>query len=391
MVGANQIPGIARRCAWLVFALLLAALVLTSFLRSWSLLDGNPRNGLQAYLDGSAHRPFAYRSLLIDATRSVEHTLPPSARSWLADAVAPQLYALCVEPWRARYDALYPGFGGVVDALWAQPAYRANYALVVVAMLLSLAVAILAVASSAAHLGCSTARTLGLTVYFALMLATSFLNGGYFYDFTEQLFACWLVYCAVTRRWGLFAVLLLLPMQMNKETALLMIFFVAPLIGSWRDRALLVKGGFLLALCVAILVTLWTVHAGAPGGVAEWHLPANVAFWRDPQSWLTASDMLASGVPLPRMTYLLLPVFGVIMALRTGVTPLFRTVLVAVAVLGPLMLLLGYRDEFRALNLALPLLVSAIAATGRDLASTGPSASVAPPLRQSVCFGAVRD
>ena len=106
---------------------------------------------------------------------------------------------------------------------------------------------------------------------------------------------------------------------------------------------------------------------------------------------VAASDMLASGVPLPRMTYLLLPVFGVIMALRTGVTPLFRTVLVAVAVLGPLMLLLGYRDEFRALNLALPLLVSAIAATGRDLASTGPSASVAPPLRQSVCFGAVRD
>ena len=66
----------------------LSVLVVSAFLSHWSLLDGAPRNSLKMFMDGQAHRPFAYRILGPKIVSGVDGMLPLSAQKFLENEVA---------------------------------------------------------------------------------------------------------------------------------------------------------------------------------------------------------------------------------------------------------------------------------------------------------------
>ena len=339
---------------WLA-ALLLSVCVVSAFLAHWSLLDGAPRNSLRLFLDNQADRPFAYRILAPALVRAVDAALPAPAQGFLADRVAPRFHARYVEPLRTIFESLIPGISARADADWADARYRRSYVLMVMLMLASFTAAMLLIRRAACLLGASAFRADSVMLLYALITPTLFLKGGYFYDFTEQLGAAALICCVLQARWRL-ALLMLLLMQANKETALLMVAFLAPY--AWRTLRWRMLAPAALALFLCVLLLLWErwTYAGLPGQPTEWHLGGNLSFWSSGSSWRATEDFHQVGVALPRTTFL----YFALLALATGWWRRGATLpaaSLAFGVLAVLLLCMGFEDEFRNLSLAMPLLV----------------------------------
>jgi hypothetical protein len=344
-----------RLFRWLL-ALALATFTVSAFLTHWSLLDGAPRNSLQMFLDGEAHRPFAYRLLAPTVVKSMEAALPDAARNLAANRIAPQLRALYVEPLLAIYEPQIPGINERAHRQWERERYRSSYVVMVALMLCALTGALLLMHHAAASLGASEWAATGAMTVYGLIVPTMFLNGGYFYDFTEQLGAVAFICCIYKRRWWLSGLVLLL-MQLNKETAILMPLFMLPHVWQaqrWQGLRRVMAG---LLMCTLLLVWVRMHCADLPGQPSEWHLQENLDFWLSLPNWQRTTDFYAIGMPLPRVMFLVFAVSALAMGWLRGATANVMGASMAFCVLAVLLFTMGYTDEFRNLSLALPLLV----------------------------------
>jgi len=357
VIAPTPVARTPERVASALLALLLSAWVVSVFLSHWSLLDGFPRNGLSRFLEWQAHKPFAYRVLAPAVVDEVDALLPESVRTVLADRVAPVLRARYLEPLFVRWEPFGVNPAGRAD--WERSHYRSAYVLMVLLMLASLAAAMFLMRDAARMLGASAIGAFVAMLVYAAVLPTLFLHGGYFYDFTEQFLALALLCCVLRERWvlSLFVVAL---MQLNKESALLMVVFLMPYLWharGWRGVAWALPQ---LGVCFALLFWVRSKFAESPGQSSEWHLPDNLAFWADPATWSATEDLYSLNLPLPRITFLCFALATLAigwMRRRAAPTPTLVAATLAFATLLPLLVTMGFRDEWRNLSLAVPLLV----------------------------------
>lgn len=337
-------------------AILLAAWVVATFLSHWSLLDGAPRNSLRLFLDSQADRPFAYRLLAPAVVRTVDAALPEAARSFLANQLAPILFARYVNPLESQYEAVMPGITARAHVDWADARYRRSYVLMVMLMVASFAGAMLLIHRAAGLLGAEPFVASAATLLYAVITPTMFLNGGYFYDFTEQLGATAFICCVLETRW-LLALLALLLMQLNKETGFLMVLFLAPY--AWRSARwrMVLPAMLALLLCVTLGLLVRWVYAHLPGQPTEWHFAENLSFWSRLSSWTATENFHSAGLELPRMTFLYFAVASLVLGYWKSRSPTLLAAACAFFGLAGLLLTMGFKDEFRNLSLALPLLV----------------------------------
>lgn len=350
--------------AWYLFIGLLAIFLVRVFLSHWSLLDGSARNGLGAYLQGQAERPFAYRWLAPWAVQHLSGLLPDGLRLFLANDLAPLFHQAFVAPLLERFEPLLPGITARAEADWAVQDYRVHYVLMSVLLWLSSVVALAAVGKISRHFGNTRTQIALLALTYAVVYPSVFLHAGYFYDVFEQAFALLAILCVLRKQWLAFA-LVLVVMQCNRETALLLPVFLAPLIRAQilhdpDKRRPLAWLAISMAACLAIDQATKSFFAGNAGASFEFHLWQNLAFWRDPGTWAATYDTYAMGIALPRLIFLLyfVPLCAFSVTGRPG--PVTWSACLCLAVMSMLFITLGYRDEFRAVGICLPFVLAAL-------------------------------
>lgn len=97
--------------------------------------------------------------------------------------------------------------------------------------------------------------------------------------------------------------------------------------------------------------------ADLPGQSTEWHFSENLAFWLSQSSWMGTENIYAIGVELPRMTYLYFAAIALVIGWSQGPNMVTLSATVAFFGLATLLLFMGFRDEFRNISLATPLLI----------------------------------
>lgn len=350
---------------WLLFIFLLAGFLVRVFLSHWSLLDGSARNGFGAYLQGTPEKPFAYRWLVPWFTQHLSDLLPESLKSWIAEDIAPLLRQAFVAPLLEKYEPLLPGITARARADWNLPAYRLNYAVMVALLWMSAAISLALIGKISRQLGNTGAQASLLVLAYALIYPSVFLHAGYFYDFFEQAFVLLAIHCVLRQRWRAFAVVLVI-MQCNRETALLLPVLLAPLIhaqlrGSAHRTQALAWLAVSMAACLALYQGTKLFFAGNAGASFEFHLFQNLAFWREPGTWTASYDTYAIGVQLPRLIFLACFVPLSILSLTGPRNPMAWSAGLCLAIMSLLFIAVGYRDEFRAMGICLPFVLVALA------------------------------
>lgn len=350
---------------WLLFIFLLATFLTRVFLSHWSLLDGSARNGFGAYLQGSAEKPFAYRWLVPWVAQHLGGVLPESLQSWIADGIAPLLRQAFVAPLLEKYEPLLPGITARARADWNLPAYRLNYAVMVALLWMSAASALALIGRISRQLGNTGAQASLLVLAYALIYPGVFLHAGYFYDFFEQAFVLLAIHCVLRQRWRAFAVVLV-AMQCNRETALMLPVLLAPLIhaqirSSARRTQALAWLAVSMAACLALYQGTKLFFADNAGASFEFHLFQNLAFWREPATWTATYDTYALGVQLPRLMFLVGFVPLCLVSLVGARNPMAWSAWLCLGIMSMLFIAVGYRDEFRAMGICLPFVLAALA------------------------------
>lgn len=369
---------------WFIWICLLATFLIRVFLSHWSLLDGSARNGFGAYLQGTVEKPFAYRWLVPWVAQHLGDWLPESLKSWAANGIAPRLYQGFVAPLLEKYEPLLPGLTSRARADWSLPAYRLNYAVMVALLWMSAAAALALIGRIARQLGSTGRQASMLVLAYALIYPGVFLHAGYFYDFFEQAFVLLAIYCVLGQRWRAFAAVLVI-MQCNRETALMLPVLLAPLIHAQIRRSphrtqALAWLAISMAACLAIYQCTKLFFAGNAGASFEFHLFQNLRFWLDPATWSATYDIYAMGLPLPRLLFMacFAPLF--IASVMGPRNPMACSASLCLAIMSLLFIALGYRDEFRAMGICLPFVLVALAWRwgGRHAAAGDPSPGLQP-------------
>jgi hypothetical protein len=334
---------------------LVCVVVLFTFLSNWSLLDGMPRNSLAKMLAGSADKPFVYRLLLPKLVGAVEPVLPGVISNVLADNIAPLFQRQFASNFVDRFKYDEPGLRSRASKDWSEKSYRVKYMLIVILMFLSLCATLILLSRIASTLGASKSAILWGPVIYVLLLPLTFLNGGYYYDFAEQFFVSCLLLTLLTGNWFGF-VLVAIVGQLNKETMLMLPFFLMPLIAKKIElpRAILVAS----FTTIACFLIYWVVKANFDsnsGMTMEYNLTSNLAFWSDLASYTRLADMYAIGIPLPRVSFCLVVIAAVVLG-RHAPRSIIFSCSIALGVLVPMFFVFGHYDEFRSIGSAFPFL-----------------------------------
>jgi hypothetical protein len=301
---------------------------------------------LVAMMDGTAPKPFVYRSAFPKAVKWVVEQLPEATRARLYRHIA-------------EHDSLHDTyFKDLPDAAWTPvtaPVYRVAY----FGVLLSAFLSLLIVYKMARSFGLSFGRALGFLVAFSFVYSLTFEVAGYYYDFIELLGVLSACFFTLKRRLVLATVSIAL-FSLNKET-----FFLVPLaLFFLLDRAMPLKTrlgwtGLQLALCIATRLYIMHGYDANGGAFVEQHLWSNLRFWVNPMSYLKFHRLFA-GNPTPgvQTPLVLIPLAVFFRAAWRRSPAAYRRYLLASALpLAPLFIFFGFEDEFRALALAFPALV----------------------------------
>lgn len=277
-------------------------------------------------VDGSAYRPYVYRTLLPTTVRLLTAALPSGWNEILAGVpwIAAGLAAFKVEPQRALQAV----------AAWGL-------------MTLSLYGFALALRRLLRTLYVLPDWAAGLLPMLALAVLPVFWKFGYIYDFTTLLLFTWQLAFMAQGRWR--AYLALFPFTcLNKETVVLL-----PLVFVVYFFTRMPRGRFirLLAIQAIFFVTIklalnWTFAAN-PGAEAEYH-------WQDHLTVITQ-------FPLVVLIYTLVVggLVGALVLVGWKSKPLFlRWALILLVPLFGSYFLYGFPFEFRAMYEAYPILVA---------------------------------
>ncbi len=342
-------PALTRRIWAAAFTVVVGGtitmMVTHSFVAKWAFKGDNPRDGLMHMMDGSAARPYVYRRLVPDiilvTTDAVVPRLSTSAATYLVER-SPLM----------RYRWVW----GVTETWTERKAFAFH-----VAYFLTWAAWFGTFLSGAAlHRAirdCSWFEAIVTAFIIIALVPLTLSGGGYVYDAPELLLWTLLLLAAMRKRFWLVVPLFGL-MMMNKESALLAVPALFPIFrhGMKRGAAAMLTA-LLGAIGIAWLLFVRAKFAGQPGQPTEWWLPSNLAFWSRPTSYFLYASEASPALPSPRSANIVNLIL-LLVPLRAGwhfVRPdLRRATLILAAVVFPLFLLYGYRDEIRALSLLDP-------------------------------------
>ncbi len=353
---------------WAVVFILLtigAGNITNSFFLKWGFRDDQKSYSVENYrqsyslvgmMYGESAKPFVYRSAAPRAIRWAMAKVPASLRDQAYAAIS----------WNDSLHKTY--FHNVPQQHWTQEValtYHATYFLVVGTIFLLL----LTVYRIARLHGLAFGQSLAFVAAFSLFYPLTFQQGGYYYDFIEQLGVLAVCYFALRRRLLLstFAVLLF---SFNKET-----FFLAPIALFFLTADRLTqrqRAGWLVAqlLCCAVgRYFITSGFQGNPGGNIETHWAQNLAFWLHPASFLLFYNLVGKGIYTPSLQnpIVLVPLAVFFAACWRSAPRNLRNYFHAA--FWPLLLLFalfGYTDEARNFSLAFPaIMLIALQGVGR--------------------------
>jgi hypothetical protein len=354
----------AARRLWLIaFTALLGSAVAYmdahAFLAKWAFKGDDPRDGLVALVDATAFRPFVYRRLapeIVDKVTDVAlATLPERAFAYFEQGSRLHRYKgdwTGQESWdRRKAVAFHVAYFLVAGSFFG--ALLAGAALLQVVRQCSWLEAVC---------------TASVAMCFAPLM---FVGGGYIYDAPELMLWTTLLWVAL-RGWWFLAPALFALMLMNKESALLVLPGLAPIL--YRQKGWVFAAKWLVPL--GIMGVAWSIYvrmkyAHNPGGSMENHLLGNLEFWGNPRNYVLLSPMYSPALPSPRGASLLL-LFVVALPLRFGWRALRQDLRWATAIMAgiliPLLITSCFRDELRNLSLLFPLLLLALTQGAHELA-----------------------
>jgi hypothetical protein len=340
---------LARRRLWLflfrtAFYLIVAAIVLNTFMNRWGFRARSPRYGFKALITYEAHRPFAFRALTPAVINGVAALLPESRLEQL------------VEWDLTRPQDEHPSLSAHRRFAWGGHPVPEQYVayLILWAMVFLLLVAMRRLTRLAKCFPDAFVDWAPVVALLALPL--SFSRGGYLYDFPELLLITAAIGLLLEQRWLLYYACLTLAC-LNKETAILLIVYCVALHWELPRRRLVAHAGAHAMLGLPILAWQRFTFAPNPGANAEFQLGDNMRFLLSREPWTRFWDPYGPLLPFPGpFNVVTIVVFGAAIFLFWREKPYrLRVAFVALmAVLVPLLLLFGTLDEVRNLSLAFP-------------------------------------
>lgn len=340
-----------RMAITLLVVLIASANITNSVLLRWGFKDRQPIErytnsfSLVGMMDGTAPRPFVFRAQIAMALKQLAMALPQEKVERLHRSIT-------------RYDSLRSAyFPGIPDKHWT-PITSLTYHLMYLLVTLSVMGALWLIHCIGLQQGLSWSRALGLTVAFSFVYPLTFQQGAFYYDFFELLAAMALVHGWWAGRFWQVGLAVALG-SINKETFFFLIaalWWLAPTQPHRHRRWTWLAPMLLVSLYARSVIT----ETGTVGPTVEQHLSANLGFWINPLSWLSFDNITAKGVLTPSIQnpLMLTPLMTLLITgWKNSPGPVRSHAAAIMAILLPLFLAFGYKDEFRALALAFPALV----------------------------------
>lgn len=356
-----DLPRISRLAVIFVLLLLASAASHHGFFSKYALRDGEIPFAAAKVLDGTAHRPFAYRYLL-PATANAIHDLMPES---VQEGARQRLENRAGTPWRLNTPESQ-------DSRYAVRYYLLYYLSFFFAFS-----AALALYCFTAHISGDPPSALIATCLLMLMMPVLQSMGGYYYDFPELFFMAATALMAVQRRRIALLVLAILGAA-NKESFIFFTLCLAPLFvrrSTWRVDVALLAG--IMALELGVYAMIRNAFADNPGGTVQSWIGEHVSAAFNWKNYVAIE--VTYGLFMPQaMTIVWLGFYALIAAVgwpRMGQDMRYFT-LVALGLNIPLYLLFCYPGEARNLSmLFVPLAALAVYVVGsqRTQAAEAPS------------------
>lgn len=244
---------------FLVFAISAAAF--EGFFVKWSFRDSDltpERFSFEAMYEGTAHRPFVHRQLLISVSKGVAEILPPETKESLLNKI--------------KADNFLADKFKEVDL---QEKFLLEYYLVYFLSFLSLFASIFVWRRICIDLTgnslAGTAAPLAFTIIFPYLETF----GGYFYDFSELLLfslAVWFALCG-----HYLALIFITPLaEYNKESFFFFLLTLYPLLRRTQTTRTSIRViGFATLLALSTYLSIISRFAENAGGTVELHLVTN--------------------------------------------------------------------------------------------------------------------
>lgn len=339
----------------IVFVLLLicAGNVTNSVLLKFGFRDDHKVEGytqsltLVSMMEGTAPRPYVYRSAFAKAAKYAAGQLSPALQQKLFKSIS-------------RYDSLrHSYFSNIPDLYWT-PVIALAYHLVYFAVVLSTILTLLLVYKLARMNGLSFATALGFLAAFSFIYPLTFQQGGYYYDFIEILGAFSACYFMLKRRM-IACTLIIALFSLNKET-----FFLVPLALLFlhtKEVPMRNRLGWLALQLGCCMVTRHYIMSGYElnsGSFIEFHAKENLLFWLNPASYTRFYNLIAKGIFTPSLQNPLILVPAAVYfrtAWRSTAPRYKRYFFAAFLPVAFLFALFGYIDEVRAFSIAFPAIV----------------------------------
>lgn len=368
-----------RLAITLLLVLIASANITNSVLLRWGFKDRQPLDryatsfSLVGMMDGTAPRPFVFRAQTAMVLKQLVLALPPEKVERLHRSIT-------------RYDSLRNAyFPGIPDEHWT-PITSLTYHLMYLLVTLSVMGALWLIHRIGLQQGLSWSRSLGLTTTFSFVYPLTFQQGAFYYDFFELLAAVALVHGWWAGRFWQVGLAVALG-SINKETFFLLVaalWWLTPTQAHQHRRWTWLMPMLLASLYARSVIT----ETGTTGATVEQHLWANLTFWINPLSWLSFDNIAAKGVLTPSIQnpLLLIPLMTLLIAgWKNSPAPVRSHTTAIMAILLPLFLAFGYKDEFRALALAFPALIMLGTHATQEFASLidAPKTLSGPPCTQT--------
>ena len=347
----------------LIVLLVLAgtANITNSFMLKWAFSDGDsgePIKSLRYLENGKAEKPYIFRSSLIQMIGAVIDSIPQSQQQNIFEKLTRKggirnkfFSGLTTEKWTARTGLLYC------------TAYALTVALTAAYLLACYFIAKSATFGLGIKQENSSADAVVCLMSCSLLTPFVFSRWGHFYDFADFCLIMLTFLAFIKSRHFIFIILIILA-SINKETVFIFPLMLIPLSKRFKFTtwALICSAGvgFLIRL---YLMNQWSEN---PGSNSYWQFSENIIFWLNPISYIGFGSILAPGVPTPHAGNILV-LAPLIYFFRKGLSNLPFDVkifsLLSVLVAFSLVLVVGYKDEFRAASPAFPaLLITLLAA-----------------------------
>lgn len=246
---------IVKKFMLIFLVLTVTAAGFSGFFLKWSLRDGDPNFGLEAYMEGTAKRPFAHRVLIPNLAKAVVAVIPDAPKEKLAKRLIERR-----EIEKKYSQAIVP------------EKYVLEYYLVVIFSFLSLFACVWVLRSILNEVtGDKVVGTLTACL-FALIIPYIEVLGGYFYDFPE--FLAFFLAVRLALSGNLIGILILTPIaELNKETFFFFLPTLFPFVYQkldFKKSAAYILGAMFIAGVTYLFVL--SRFAGNAGDMADWRV-----------------------------------------------------------------------------------------------------------------------